>query len=124
MLSFSPCSTDAAPSLWPGSLPDIPPQLAQEYLIAVPFVLVAGAHPLAQIPGSIPQVASLSTCSSSCPGSLKAVGGSLFWSAFAEYMAVGPLRRQSTPSWCADRTRLGQHAEDGVLGRPRQRCPY
>jgi DNA-binding transcriptional LysR family regulator len=39
-----------------GSLPDIPPQLTQEYLIAVPFVLVAGAsHPLAQIPGSIPQ---------------------------------------------------------------------
>jgi DNA-binding transcriptional LysR family regulator len=39
-----------------GSLPDIPPQLTQEYLVAVPFVLVAGAtHPLAQIPGSIPQ---------------------------------------------------------------------
>jgi DNA-binding transcriptional LysR family regulator len=39
-----------------GSLPDIPPQLTQEYLIAVPFVLVAGAsHPLAHIRGPIPQ---------------------------------------------------------------------
>jgi DNA-binding transcriptional LysR family regulator len=39
-----------------GSLPDIPPQMIQERLTSVAFVLVAAAsHPLAQIRGPIPQ---------------------------------------------------------------------